>query len=509
MALRGGLADYALKQQQIQQSQANTADIQAQAQQRQKDLGDQNTLQQMLADPDHPEYATKAGQGDFSFTNGILQPKTTQALNENAAKLHQTLLTNTKQQNDIAATALKKLQDGVNGLYDIGKNPDGSFNAAAVNEQLPNFIQEGMKDGLFKDAGITPPSTAAVQSQDDLDKVSASLRMLGAAREHVSGLQKEQAATAASTASAGKDVADAAKANADAAFSNFKLNIAKNGMQPGAIESTADSLADRSKFPEANNAMRVAGRMASASGDPEKVQQAMSAIYDKMVVPNLASTAQGAAQKAKAEAQATAPIHQAEAVAVANANRAGAEHVAAQGDYEKSIKDLNTSAADAQRLHNLIAAAQGGNKAAPALVPIAELRGFLNRINQTELRSVSSQAGSYADRVEGFLKGATEGQPVPPDILQATDQLASLQTQQAEQKHAGEVTAINLARNEKLQPVTAVQLGYKGPQTTAAAPVPAALKAQFPNDAFARDPSGKLHHAPKGQALPAGWAGVN
>ncbi len=49
---------------------------------------------------------------------------------------------------------------------------------------------------------------------------------------------------------------------------------------------------------------------------------------------------------------------------------------------------------------------------------------------------------------------------MPPDILKATDELATMQIQQAEQKHAGEVTAINTARHENFKPVKAGDLGY-------------------------------------------------
>ena len=46
------------------------------------------------------------------------------------------------------------------------------------------------------------------------------------------------------------------------------------------------------------------------------------------------------------------------------------------------------AAADASRIHNLIQAAQSGNKAAPGLIPLAELRQYVNRVNQSELRNV-------------------------------------------------------------------------------------------------------------------------
>jgi hypothetical protein len=239
---------------------------------------------------------------------------------------------------------------------------------------------------------------------------------------------------------------------------------------PGTAEDKVAGIIDPQKYPneyaaylsQYKSAVKLEDKTAvlkEAQGEMSKIREATN--------PEIRA---GKVADAVAIAKGTNPIIQGRELTVAGANRQAAEHVTAEGEYEKSLVDLNNSVSEAGRLHNLISAAQGGNMAAPGVIPIAELRGFVNRVNQTELRNVSSNAGSLADRIEGWVKGATEGQPIPPEILRATDELASLQVNQAEEKHAGSVKSINTARHENFTPLKASDLGYR--PTTAIVPTP-------------------------------------
>ncbi len=231
---------------------------------------------------------------------------------------------------------------------------------------------------------------------------------------------------------------------------------------PGTAEQKVGGIVDPQKYPKEyaaylsqyNSAVKLDQKAAVLT----KAQEEMSKIREA-TNPEIRA---GKVAEAVAVAQGTNPIIQGRELTVAGANRAAAEHVTAEGEYEKSLMGLSTAAADAARIHNLISAAQGGNKAAPGLIPIAELRTFISRPNIAELRSVGG-AGSLVDKIEGWVSGKTEGEPIPPDILKATDDLAGLAVDQANQKHAGEVTAINTARREHFQPKKASDLGYQAP----------------------------------------------
>lgn len=458
LAVKNAQIENAVRQQQIQQAAAQTQDIQAQAAQRQKEVTDQNTLQEIMRDP---VQGPKVAGGDFSGVMGKVSPEYLDKVRQSTQAYHTQLAANTKTDLENANTAAGQATDAITGLKQLG-------DVDRINAELPNTVQRLTDAGVLKALKIDPASAPkSISSTDDLDAWAAHMGVLQAATGKALALKQEQEKQLQTKSEIQKNTSQGTEAQSKADLSNFELNLRKN-FNPATLQSGVDELFPTDPQFAAAKASAVAiGKLAMAStGKPEDARAAVEKVYNEQVVPNLPATIAGKAATSKAEATSTAPIHQAESVAVANANRAGAEHIAAQGDYQKSLTELNNSAADSQRLHNLIAAAQGGNKAAPALVPIAEIRGFLNRINGTELRSVSSQAGSLADQIQGWVQGKTEGQPVPPEILKATDELATLQTQQAEQKHAGGVKAINIARGENFTPRTAADLGYGGPSKT-------------------------------------------
>lgn len=106
----------------------------------------------------------------------------------------------------------------------------------------------------------------------------------------------------------------------------------------------------------------------------------------------------------------------------------------AQDDWGKANEDALNKVTDARQLRDFIAAAQSGNKSAPGMIPIEQVRSLVNRVNRTELESVSSGAGSALDKVQGFWGKWTAGQPIPLDILNDSAKLAQLQERNALQK---------------------------------------------------------------------------
>ena len=77
MQMRDMASQMALRNAQTQAAQQQAANVQAEAQQRNRDLADQNTLQEAMKDPG--AYA-KLMTGDVGPSNGKVQPKTLQAL---------------------------------------------------------------------------------------------------------------------------------------------------------------------------------------------------------------------------------------------------------------------------------------------------------------------------------------------------------------------------------------------------------------------------------------------
>jgi hypothetical protein len=125
----------------------------------------------------------------------------------------------------------------------------------------------------------------------------------------------------------------------------------------------------------------------------------------------------------------------------------------AEASMEKSSLEYVDKVSESRTLISLIDAAQKGNKAAPAVIGLQELRGFVNRVNTTELKAVGSQAGSLKDQVEGWLRGKTEGQPIPPEILKATRELANLQEKAARSNYENKILIINSTYGSKVKPI--------------------------------------------------------
>ena len=114
---------------------------------------------------------------------------------------------------------------------------------------------------------------------------------------------------------------------------------------------------------------------------------------------------------------------------------------AAQTDYQKLTQDYYEKAQTGQQLKDFIAAAQSGNKAAPGLIPLSELRTVVNRVNRQELEAVSG-GGSTLDKVQGWFQGKTEGQPIPPDILAGIGQIADIESRNARSSYENKVGAL-------------------------------------------------------------------
>lgn len=142
---------------------------------------------------------------------------------------------------------------------------------------------------------------------------------------------------------------------------------------------------------------------------------------------------------------------------------------AAQTQYEKDSKDYADKIGAAKQLQDFVAAAQSGNKAAPGLIGIAELRQLVNRVNRQELEAVSGSAGSAYDRLQGMLGKLTEGQPIPPAVLKDIASISRTTEQAARRTYEYKVNVTNQTYGAKAKPI---DLGAS-PQTQSGAGIAA------------------------------------
>ncbi|MCU1340140.1 MAG: hypothetical protein JWO19_5721 [Bryobacterales bacterium] len=159
-------------------------------------------------------------------------------------------------------------------------------------------------------------------------------------------------------------------------------------------------------------------------------------------------------------------------------------------NYEKDSKEYATKVSAARQLKDFVSAAQPGNKAAPGLIPMSEVRTLVNRVIREELEAVSSGAGSAWDRLQGKIGSLTEGQPIPPEVLKDINTITGVMENVARRNYEYNVKITNQTYGSKAQPIDL-------PQTSADTKTGGMIRA--------RDPQGKLHEAPAGTELPTGW----
>ncbi len=477
MQLRGQMAEIPLRLAQAEHARQQAAQEAIITEQKNRQLQDESTLKEMMADPDA---ALKIAGGDTSPLNGRVQYDFQQAIAKNAVENIKNAALANKDDLENQHTALGGLAEALLPLQ-------SETDPGAINAKLTAIRSNPANQLLFKNAKIDPNSIPTISDPKQLDQWETAVRLKQTVIDKALALKKEQAGISNTEAEANLRAAQTPGAAAESGIKQKELEFMQNATTNGA-DAAIDARIDPKEFPQQNAAAKAAWKLTlSSTGNPKDAAasvEKVAATIDE--IRKQQAEIPGEVAKATAVARATNPIIQGRELTVAAANRQAAEHVTAQGEYEKSLEALNTSASDAVRIHNLIAAAQGGNKAAPAVVPIAELRTFITRPNIAELRSVGG-AGSALDTIEGWVKGKTEGQPIPPDVLKATDELASLAVTQAEQKHAGSVKSINTARHESFKPATAADLGYGAPVPTPATQaefnaLPKGAKFKKPND---------------------------
>ena len=456
MQLRSGLAEQALRAQQIEQSKAQTANLQVEGQQRARDLQDQNTYQESMGDP---AISAKVHAGDFSPLESKIQPKNLDLIQTAVTKHLQDLQTLTKDKREVRSGALGELVTTINGLKAF-KKPDGTPDLDAINSALPGAIGHLTQAGVLRDAGIDTPPSLSITDPKQLDQYLASVGGEKAAIDQTLAQEKTKAETGEAAGKETQSRAAAAKDVADTEHQTLINNLMKSagsaqrsGPHPiTSILGDIDPIAEKAyhvNFDEALAADNAAGH----PDHPEAAKVLAAAVqHAAMMSP---TTMKNKADTAAAEARAKAPIETQTGIATAVGKEKALAALApteVQGIYDPSTRnkvmadrikagdDYSKSASEAQQVADYVDAAKSGNQAAAANIPLAAVRALVNRVNRTELENQGGQ--SFARRILDYADKGIEGHP-SEQTLQDFKQLSDLTKNKAGNAYAGTMDNLN------------------------------------------------------------------
>jgi hypothetical protein len=463
MSLRDLGSQIALRNAQTQQASQVAAENAALAEQKNRDLADQNTIQGLEKDPGayadiHSGDPAKIGQR----LGGLVQPKTVQAVQDYVNKQIEqkaTLDTATLKNQQDAHGAVAKTVDSLDQM----KAADGTPDFDRINEQLPNAIQSLAPE--LRILGIDPATVPkSIHTEDDWNTIKGRVAGLGALTDTALARKGEQAKALQAQAAATESTAKGNEAQATADLNNYKLNLMKGAGQgdPAARAAQVKGMSIFAGHPQeaqdAADAGEAAYQAALKSSDPttaaDKAQAAVKDVADRLRAFSPGVTAgkvnearvmipveaQAAAAKANAEigphvneqvqaSQALAKQSPDAFVAIPNA----AARNQAINDAAKIQTDYGTVYGQTKQLLDTIRAEQSGNKAAGAALTVEQARSLIQGARQLGpvLHQVSGQSGNLIDHLEGGLKGLAGTDKLPDAVVSDMATLAPLTIQAA------------------------------------------------------------------------------
>ncbi len=428
MQLRGQMSEIALHNQQIETSRQQAADIAEQTAQRHRQNESQAKLAEVLQDP---SVHSKIRNGDLSpLYNSGASPDVINGVAEGLNKYYQTTgalriqdAERHKAGRDMLASALANVDpanpataDQLNSFKAIlGKDyPD-------LAQQLPTFSQGpqlGQQiDDLKKSNGIfTAVLDSELKTREERAKAVTAETGQEKGKRELAGLGPTGLTPLQQAELPGKEAqSKIEQAKADL-FAHPEKGLAAIDVlsTPGShLNAGMKAAYQAATTPEARQQILEQGVREQGEKDPEKIAAHVNQAVATAVGTHLAI--------AKLSPDAFAGIADA------------TSRNSAMNEADKIYKEYTDKNSQTQVLLDTIRAAQGGNKAAPGVLPIEQVRSVLanGRINSQELRAVSSNAGSLMDQIEGKIGKLVSGQPIPADILQATAELAKIQQQAA------------------------------------------------------------------------------
>jgi hypothetical protein len=418
MSMRDVASQVKLREAQIQTQQQQAADIQAQAEQRQRDLADQNTFQELQRNPD---VNARIHTGDFSDFEGKIQPKNLLALEEAHANYQKTLLANTAEQNSVRTEAQKEIATTLAGLQSL-TGEDGKPDIPRINAALPQALQRLRDTGVLKNAGITGNVPESIQDASQLEDWSSKIGASIAAHEQVIGQQK-------ALADLQNTLSTSRKSSAEAAKIEYELRLMKGG-------GNQDPTALFTQILGANNpripAYVAQWNAAASTGDP---------LAAKTNVVRQAQEEIGDISKAKQ----MVPLHEQEAAYSSSLQLGNQKQMAGNNAYRESHQAFTNAQAVASTVEHMLDLSNHGNKAAAAQLQtmLPELVNSVQGIKSGASGKDAAAIGSLQDRLNGIVGGWREGQPIPENIRAELPTVITALKKTAENAHNANVNSIN------------------------------------------------------------------
>jgi hypothetical protein len=440
MQVRDAMSQIALRNAQVQAAQQNAANVQAEAQQRNRDLADQNTLQETMKDPD--AYA-RLMTGDVTPIAGRVQPKTLQALTAWQTAHEKELLANTSEQNTLRSEGLGRIVDTATGLKSL-VGADGKPDLGRINSALPEAVQHLQATNAFKDAGITSGVPTQVTDPAQLDTWLAQVGGLKAATDKVLAQQKAALEIPKTTADTAKANADALLAGSQTKERDLQTQILQGQLglynqlrsDPSSLAAHVAGSIDPAKYPaEYARAINDAKLEPDLKGINEAIQRHVQNVSDRertIATETDPRVIAARAQQAAAVAVATDPIH---------------AQAALRGAFQKSAGELAQVQSATDLVDQFVQAAKSGNTAASRNLPAmanAALMGF-NTIRRMNPALIQDLPGSALERLEGHLTNIVSGKEQPDSVLNDIVAQQGLILNAAQNRHKYETAGINAA----------------------------------------------------------------
>ncbi len=436
MQMRDVASQVALRQAQTATAQQNAADLKAQTDQRNRDLTDQNTVQEWMKDPAN---AYAFGQGKLDGLNGKVQPKTLGALQTtvlDAQSKHQTIDQATLKLNK---ERLEAIQSGLDGLTTL---PDDDARASA----WPGLKQQWASQGYLKDLppGLVPD--AITGKPDQIQGFAAQLGLAKGLTDASLARKKEVQTTATSAAQATKDTAEATKAVTETAAQQRSQDAAQVAAAleqggPTAAQSVLSQLPpERAAIfqgitnPAVVRHLGMTPEQASAEAGKQAELARQTAQLAESLRHNKVEEGQGAARVGieASKNRREQDIYNQTYGPGANTALQGVEPALRKPAAAAAQKagDAHIKAQAAQRdMQSFIDLANAGNKEANAYI---DTEGVLNlntgrgisRVNRQEIDQYKG-AGSAYDKVVGAIQKLATGKAKTEDVMKAMAELHS------------------------------------------------------------------------------------
>ena len=452
------------QKQQLATGQLQQTALDQENQQRAIDLQDQATLRQLLPQMlNDPKYASTtggaSGQASSPDFAKILPDLAGKVSPKAVFSLQQTMLGNDEKR----ASTLKALADADEANSKVKQAEIDHFGGIAGKIAAGGYDPVATEAMLIGAEQMNPsyaPHAEAVRQliAKDPSNLKQVIDGMIAQSQKATQEQREQATAAAANK----------KTTLETGLMQNKLDFAKRLMtEPGLVEQTVAGVVDPQKYPDIYKRTVSTAKLAAAQGQDvqaaiDKGGEAATAI-EKETNPDVMAAR---TKQALMTETALNPLKLAQQLAVAKAMRAG-DNPAVQGVAPAAINEVQNKAISldqqavkaksaTEQLGKILDLAESGNKAAGKNVPLVSVETLnaingIKRINSAEITQ-NSNLGTLYDQVVGKMKGWTEGQPIPQDVLKDVRALHQALGTQGYQEYTDGLNALNTRTGAQFKP---------------------------------------------------------